>query len=232
MSWSRVSGLVAGTVGTMLVATLGPAAPVAAAPTPAPLVENPVTYVDPFIGTAHGGNTWPGATRPFGMIAWSPTSTTGDQTSTGAANGYEYNVTTSPTADTTDAKYVSTFSHANELASPGRYTVGLDNGVRTDLAVSTRAGVADFAFPTGSAANLLFRTSNSLNGSENAEISIDPATRTVTGSVLTGGFCGRRGNGGGTNNPNRRSYYRLYFSAVFDRDFVRTGTWQNTTVTP
>jgi predicted alpha-1,2-mannosidase len=265
MSWSRVSGLVAGALATMLVATIGAAAPVAAAPTPAPLVENPVTYVDPFIGTAHGGNTWPGVTRPFGMIAWSPTSTTGDQTSTGAANGYEYNVTkirgfslthlsgagcnpgaagdvpimpyvgdvtTSPTADTTDAKYVSTFSHANELASPGRYAVGLDNGVRTDLAVSTRAGVADFAFPTGSAANLLFRTSNSLNGSENAEISIDPATRTVTGSVLTGGFCGRRGNGGGANNPNRRSYYRLYFSAVFDRDFVRTGTWQNTTVTP
>jgi predicted alpha-1,2-mannosidase len=84
----------------------------------------------------------------------------------------------------------------------------------------------------GSAANLLFRTSNSINGSENAEIAIDPATRTVTGSVLTGSFCGRRGNGGGANNPDRRSYYRLYFSAVFDRDFARTGTWQNATVTP
>jgi predicted alpha-1,2-mannosidase len=257
-----MSRLLAGAVGALLAVALTPAVRAEAA---VPLVTDPVHYVDPFIGTAHDGNTWPGATRPFGMIAWSPTSTAGDQTSTAAANGYSYNVTkvrgfslthvngagcnpgaagdvpimpfvgavdTSPTADTTDAKYSSTFSHANESASPGRYTVALDNGVRTDLAVSTRAGVGDFTYPAGSAANLLFRTSNSLNGSENAEITIDPATRTVTGSVLTGAFCGRRGNGGGANNPDRRSYYRLYFSAVFDQDFASTGTWQNSTVSP
>ena len=265
MSMSRVRAVLAGAVGTVLVATLAPALPAVAAPAPVPLVEDPAHYVDPFIGTTRGGNTWPGATRPFGMMAWSPTSTTGDQTNTGAANGYEYNVTkvrgfslthvngagcspgaagdvpimpyvgevtTSPTADTRDQQYVSTFTHANESAAPGRYTVGLDNGVRTDLAVNTRAGIGDFTFPAGSAANLLFRTSNSLNGSEDAEITIDAGGRTVSGSVLTGGFCGRRGNGGGATNPNRRSYYRLYFSAVFDRDFARTGTWQNATVTP
>src|SRR5215831_3976341 len=28
--------------------------------------------VDPFIGTAADGNTFPGATIPFGMIQWSP----------------------------------------------------------------------------------------------------------------------------------------------------------------
>jgi predicted alpha-1,2-mannosidase len=247
---------------TVLVGTLGATA--AAAPA-VPLVDDPASYVDPFIGTAHGGNTWPGATRPFGMIAWSPTSTNGDQTNAPAANGYEYNTTklrgfslthvngagcspgaagdvpilpyagtvdSSPTADTKDATYVGTWSHANETASPGRYTVTLDSGVRSDLAVTTRAGIADFTFPADKAASLLFRTSNSLNGSENADITIDPATRTVSGSVLTGGFCGRRGNGGGATNPNRRSYYRLYFSAVFDRDFASTGTWQNSTVTP
>ncbi|GIM92413.1 GH92 family glycosyl hydrolase [Paractinoplanes toevensis] len=238
----------------------------AAAPAPAvPLVDDPASYVDPFIGTTRGGNTWPGATRPFGMIAWSPTGTSGDQTNAPAANGYEYNTTklrgfslthvngagcapgaagdipilpyagevdSSPTADTKDAKFVGTYSHANESATPGRYAVTLDSGVRSDLAVTTRAGIADFTFPAGAAANLLFRTSNSLNGSEDASISIDPATRTVSGSVLTGGFCGRRGNGGGATNPNRRSYYRLYFSAVFDRDFASTGTWQNSTLTP
>ncbi|MET0495970.1 MAG: glycoside hydrolase domain-containing protein, partial [Actinoplanes sp.] len=262
---SRVRAVLAGAVGTVLVVTLAPAVHAAAAPAPVPLVEDPASYVDPFVGTTRGGNTWPGATRPFGMIAWSPTNTTGDQTNAPASNGYDYNVTrlrgfslthvngagcspgaagdvpimpyvgavdTSPTADTTDAKYSSTFSHANESATPGRYTVGLDNGARTDLAVSTRAGVGDFSFPAGSAANLLFRTSNSLNGSEDAEISIDAAGRTVSGSVLTGGFCGRRGNGGGAANPNRRSWYRLYFSAVFDRDFARTGTWKDATVTP
>lgn len=257
--------LIAGTLGTVLVVSLPGAVPASAAPAPVPLVEDPASYVDPFIGTAHGGNTWPGATRPFGMIAWSPTATSGDQTNTPVANGYDYNTTkirgfslthvngagcapgaagdvpilpfagavdSSPTADTKDAKYTATFSHANESASPGRYAVTLGSGVRADLAVDTRAGVGDFSFPAGSAANLLFRTSNSLNGSEDAQITIDPATRTVTGSVLTGSFCGRRGNGGGATNPDRRSYYRLYFSAVFDRDFASTGTWKDSTLTP
>ncbi|MCY1139575.1 GH92 family glycosyl hydrolase [Actinoplanes sp. Pm04-4] len=232
---------------------------------PPALVADPAAYVDPFIGTTRGGNTWPGATRPFGMIAWSPTATTGDQTGAPASNGYDYNVTklrgfslthvngagcapgaagdvpilpyagpvdSSPTADTKDAKYAATFSHANETATPGRYAVTLDSGVRTDLAVSTRAGVGDFTFPAGQPANLLFRTSNSLNGSENAGITIDPETRTVKGWVLTGGFCGRRGNGGGATNPNRRSYYKVFFDAVFDRDFASTGTWQNSALNP
>ncbi|WP_405659120.1 GH92 family glycosyl hydrolase [Streptomyces sp. NBC_01166] len=226
------------------------------------LVARPTAHVDPMIGTANGGNTYPGAVRPYGMIAWSPTSTTGDQTSTGAANGYEYgvtrmrglslthvngagcnpgaagdvpimpfvgDVTSSPSADTKDAVYASGFSHDNERAVPGRYTVGLDSGATADLAVSERAGVADFSFPADKPANLLFRVSNSLNGSEDAEIEIDTAHRKVTGSVLTGAFCGRRANGG-TNN--RKSYYRLYFSASFDRAFSTTGTWRDGTLAP
>jgi putative alpha-1,2-mannosidase len=250
---------IAALVVTALVASL-PAVPAAAADPL--LVTDPARYVDPFVGSSRGGNTWPGATRPFGMMAWSPTSTTGDQTSTGAANGYEYGVTrvrgfslthvngagcnpgaagdvpvmpfvgeidSSPSADTKDEKCATGFNHANESASPGRYTVTLDSGVKTDLAVSTRAGVGEFTYPAGAAAKLLFRTSNSLNGSEDAQITIDPATRTVTGSVLTGAFCGRRANGG-TNN--RRTYYRLYFSAVFDQAFSSMGTWQDGTVTP
>ncbi|MFB8116632.1 GH92 family glycosyl hydrolase [Streptomyces sp. NPDC055962] len=226
------------------------------------LVTRPTAWVDPMIGTWNGGNTYPGAVRPYGMIAWSPTSTTGDQTSTGAANGYEYGVTrmrglslthvngagcnpgaagdvpimpfvgdvsSSPSADTKDAVYASGFSHDDERAVPGRYTVGLDSGATADLAVSERAGVADFGFPAGKSANLLFRVSNSLNGSEDARVEIDTAHRKVTGSVLTGAFCGRRANGG-TNN--RKSYYRLYFSASFDRDFATTGTWHDGTLSP
>jgi predicted alpha-1,2-mannosidase len=229
---------------------------------PAEASADPAAYVDPLIGSARDGNTWPGAVRPFGMISWSPTSTRGDQTSTGAANGYQYDVTrvrgfslthvngagcnpgaagdvpimpyvgtvdSSPTADTTDAKYASNFSHADETAKPGRYTVTLASGVKTDLAVTTRAGVGEFTFPTDQAANLLFRTSNSLNGSEDAEISIDPAGRKLTGSVLTGAFCGRRANGG---INNRKSYYRLYFTASFDQPIVANGTWKDSVLTP
>ncbi|MGW7265044.1 GH92 family glycosyl hydrolase [Streptomyces sp. NPDC054842] len=231
--------------------------PAVAAARPA---DRPVSYVDPLIGSANGGNTYPGATLPYGMIAWSPTSTTGDQTGTGAANGYRYDatrirglslthvngagcnpgaagdapimpfvgdVTSSPSADTKDAVYAADFAHADEKAVPGRYTLGLASGAAADLAVGKRAGVADFSFPAGRPANLLFRVSNSLNGSEDAHVDIDTAHRKVTGWVLTGAFCGRRANGG-TNN--RKSYYKLYFSASFDRAFSSVGTWKDGTL--
>src|SRR5437762_1164022 len=84
MSMPKMSAVLAVMVATGAVAAHSPAVA---------LVDNPVSYVDPFIGTTHGGNTWPGATAPFGMIAWSPTSTAGDQTTTPVANGYDYNTT-------------------------------------------------------------------------------------------------------------------------------------------
>ena len=227
---------------------------------PAKDVAHPASYVDPFIGSAHDGNTWPGAIRPFGMASWSPTTTKGDQTGTGAAGGYQYDVrrvrgfalthvngtgcdpgaagdlpvmpytgkiTGSPSADTEDKVYASGFSHSRETARPGRYTVGLNSGVTADLSATRRSGVGEFTFPAKGGARLLFRTSNSLNGSEDADIRIDRAHRKVTGSVLTGAFCGRRANGG---ENNRKSYYRLHFTAHFDRDFAENGTWHDGTV--
>ncbi|CAM5354676.1 GH92 family glycosyl hydrolase [Streptomyces mordarskii] len=260
----RRSALAGGGVAVAIGALLAPLveAPAASAAPRADEVRHPVDYVDPLIGSAGGGNTYPGANLPFGMIAWSPTSTTGDQTNTAAANGYSYDTTrvrgfslthvngagchpgaagdvpimpfvgevdSSPTADTKDQKYAAGFSHDQEKAEPGRYRVGLDSGAAADLAVSERAGVADFSFPQDAPARLLFRTSNSLNGSENAHIEIDAQRRKVTGWVLTGAFCGRRANGG---ENNRTTYYRLYFSASFDRAFSTVGTWENDRLSP
>lgn len=246
-------------------ALLSPAPAASASPLPAETaqaVASPVDHVDPFIGSTNGGNTYPGAVRPFGMISWSPTTTRGDQTDTGAANGYSYDVTrvrgfalthvngagchpgaagdvpimpvtvpveSSPSADTRDEVYASDFDHADESASPGRYTVALENGVRTDLSVTDRAGAGEFDFPEGDPASLLFRTSNSLNGSEDADIRIDAEARTVSGSVLTGAFCGQRANGG---ENNRNSYYRLHFTAHFDTPFTEVGTWEDGELKP
>ena len=242
----------------------GPSADAAAdaAADPAGAVPHPVRYVDPLIGSAGGGNTYPGAVRPFGMMSWSPTNTAGDQTDAAGTNGYSYDttrvrgfglthvngagchpgaagdipimpftgeLTSSPTADVRDEIYASDFEHANETAEPGRYAVTLDNGATADLAVTTRAGIGEFTFDQGTEANLLFRVSNSLNGSEDAEISIDPKRREVTGSVSTGAFCGRRANGG---ENNRVTYYRLHFVASFDQDFAGTGTWVDDELRP
>jgi putative alpha-1,2-mannosidase len=38
--------------------------------------KSPYDSVDTRIGTAGGGNTFPGATLPFGMIQWSPDTNT------------------------------------------------------------------------------------------------------------------------------------------------------------
>jgi predicted alpha-1,2-mannosidase len=139
---------------------------------------------------------------------------------------YAGEVTTSPQADAKDTTYASTFSHANEVAKPGYYKVGLDSGVTTELAATTRTGSAKFTFPTDKPASLLFRTSNSEVGSSDAQVTIDPAKRTVTGSVTSGNFCGYLASVG------QRSYYTLHFVAEFDQPFASTGTWKDTTVSP
>ena len=225
------------------------------------LAADPVSFVDPMIGTTNAGNVYPGATKPFGMIAWSPTTTRGKQAGTGAAGGYQYDVTrvrgfslthlngtgctpgasgdipimpftgdvlSSPSADSTDQVFASDFSHADETAEPGHYRVGLANGAGVDLTVTDRAGLGRFTFPKGKPANLLFRTSNSLPGSANANINIDAAHRRVTGSVDSGGFCGRTTGG----EENQRSYYTLYFSVQFDKPITGQGTWVDGTLRP
>lgn len=135
-------------------------------------------------------------------------------------------VDTSPTSDTTDAKYASNFSHANETATAGYYRVGLNSGVNVELSATTRTGSGRFTYPAGQTASLLVRTSNSEVGSSAAQTTINTAARTVSGSVTSGNFCGY------INQIGRRSYYTLHFYAIFDQPFTSNGTWQDTTLRP
>ena len=48
---------------------------------------------------------------------------------------------------TSATAYLAKFSHSNEEASPGFYSVGFDNGAKVQLAVTTRAGIGKFTFP-------------------------------------------------------------------------------------
>ncbi|MFF5235499.1 GH92 family glycosyl hydrolase [Dactylosporangium sp. NPDC000521] len=238
------------------VATLvgAAAAPLVAAP-PALAVTNPASYVNTLVGT-NGGETFPGADTPYGMVQWSPENTAGNQTRTVRPGGYGYNatrvrgfslthmsgtgcaggsgdipfmphvgtVTSSPSADTTDATYASGFSHADETATAGYYRVRLNSGVNTELTATTRSGSGRFTYPTGSTASMLIRTSNSEVGSSAATVNIDAANRTISGSVTSGNFCGY------INAVGRRSYYTLHFTAVFDKPFASVGTWQDGTL--
>lgn len=219
---------------------------------------DPASAVNPLIGTSNAGNTYPGSVVPFGMLAWSPQNSTGNQFSTPAPGGYRYDATkirgfslthlngvgcsgangdipimpyvgdvdSSPSADTKDATYASTFSHANETASPGYYKVGLDSGASAELTSTARTGTGEFGFPADKPASMLLRTSNSESGSSAADVHVDAATRTVTGSVSAGNFCGPQ------SANNRHDLYTLYFTAHFDQPFAKVGTWTDDTLKP
>ena len=130
-------------------------------------------------------------------------------------------VASSPSADLADATYASDFSHADEQARAGDYRVRLANGVQVELAAGMRSGMASFAFPSGQAANLLIRASDSEVGSSDASVAIDASSREVTGSVASGNFCGYLAK------ADQRSYYTLYFVAEFDQPIIEYGAWHD-----
>ncbi len=229
-----------------------------------PLATDPARYVDTRIGTANGGNTFPGAVLPFGMLAWSPEQIRPDAQRgpmamrAAAAGGYQYDttrmrgfslthlsgtgcrgasgdipfmpiagpVTSSPSADAKNEIYGADFDHANETATAGYYQVKLASNINVELTAAARSGLARFTYPAGQPATMLVRSSDSQVGSSDAHVEVDAATRTISGSVTSGNFCGYIGT------VNRRSYYTLYFVAVFDRPFASMGTWRDDAVSP
>ncbi|HEV2784159.1 MAG TPA: lectin [Actinophytocola sp.] len=218
--------------GTALATVVAPAAATAQQAT-AVVIDDPAQYVNPLVGTkpggpdfGHGGgagNTFPGADAPFGMLQWSP------DTVTHQHGGYHYddnrikgfslthlsgpgcsdfgNIPFLPTLGASPVSHY-TFSHANESASPGYYSVAFDNTLRTELTTTTRSGMARITYPAGQRASLSVDAAKAFNA---ASGSITIGTNTLSGFTDSGGFCGA---------GNR---YRLYFHAVFDRPFATAG---------
>ncbi len=114
------------------------------------------SFVDPFIGTGGHGHTYPGATSPFGMVQPSPDNGTagwdwcsgyhitdsiisgfGQLHLSGTGIGDLADLLLMPTNEKVDLSlfgkprdslpYTSKFSHINEIASPGFYSVELDD---------------------------------------------------------------------------------------------------------
>lgn len=135
-------------------------------------------YVDPFIGTGGHGHTFPGATTPFGMVQLSPD--TRIDGSWDGCSGYHYSdsviygfshthlsgtgvsdwgdILLMPTAEnSTDRnKYSSHFSHKNEKASAGFYSVKLsDDNIDAEFTSSTRAGFHKYTFNNAGNKNII-----------------------------------------------------------------------------
>lgn len=136
-------------------------------------------HVNPFIGTGGHGHTFPGATVPFGMVQLSPD--TRIDGSWDGCSGYHYDDSTiygfshthlngtgvsdygdimlMPTMaeSSFDNKvYSSTFSHTNEKASAGFYSVKLDkHNIDVRLTSSTRVGFHEYTFNKDGQANII-----------------------------------------------------------------------------
>ncbi|CAN5154085.1 GH92 family glycosyl hydrolase [soil metagenome] len=147
---------------------------------PAWAADRPLTnYVNPFIGTDGTGHVFPGATRPFGMVAPSP-----DNADTGwdYASGYQYrapkimgfsnthisgagigelgDVLLQPrqgrawTAATRD--FSARYDKKSEAAKPGYYAVKLPaHGVAVELTATQRVALHRYRFAKGGAVQVL-----------------------------------------------------------------------------
>ena len=231
---SRV--LVSTAVGFVLAA--GAAVGVTSAPAAADATTDLTTLVNPFIGTQNFGNTFPGASAPFGMVQVSP--------DTGGQGGYDYTASKvygfsqthlsgvgcgvmgelpimPTTGDVTTSdynSYSSAFSHSAETATPGYYRVGLQRyNINAELTATDRTGWQRYTFPADTAQNVLFNTGKANMGVKDSSITV-VGDRTLEGMVHDGGFCAGH------------DQHTVYFSAQFGKPFASYGTWTGATLTP
>ncbi len=207
-------------------------------PRPAPRSGRPVDLVNTFIGSRDEGNTFPGASVPFGMVQLSP--------DTGHATGYGWGdhrirgfsathlsgvgcpaggdlpvlPTTGDITRTDDASYAASFRHSSERASPGYYRVGLESygGITAELSATARTGWQRYTFPATDRANVLLDAGQALHVVVSSHVTVLDG-RTVATSVTGRGFCW------GTLP------YTLYTVTRFDRPFSAFGTWDGPAVT-
>jgi predicted alpha-1,2-mannosidase len=212
--------------------------------------RSPYDSVDPFIGTAGGGNTFPGATLPFGMIQWSP--------DTGHDAWYFYNekqitgfslthisgagcplygdfsvlpttreLSASPGTDFTP--YAAAFGHAREQAHPGYYEITLANGVHIELTVSDRAGMARFAFPEGADARILVNAGSSANSFPGKDTGAEKLASFGNHIEIKpdGSFSGWSSAGRFCGSD---SHYEIYVFGRFDKPASHSAIWQDDAV--
>ena len=163
--------------------TLSPARRTASSPAAPP--EDLTRYVDPFVGTGGHGHTFPGATLPFGMVQLSPDTRltgwdgcSGYHHSDAVVYGFSHthlsgtgvsdygDILLMPTAGEprldalgpdgdTAGGYASRFSHADEQARPGYYSVRLeDENIFAELTATPRAGLHRYTYPANSRPNV------------------------------------------------------------------------------
>ena len=173
-------------------------------------------YVNPFIGTGGHGHTFPGAVVPHGMIQPSPdTRIDGWDACSGyyyadtTINGFSHthlsgtgcadfgDVLLMPTvgeqkyqplgSKSQKMAYASTFSHENETAEPGYYSVFLDTyGIKAELTATKRAALHRYTFPESKDAGFILDLDYSIQGQRNKDMEIEVISDTeIRGHKMT-----------------------------------------------
>ncbi|MGA2246682.1 MAG: GH92 family glycosyl hydrolase [Verrucomicrobiota bacterium] len=194
-------------------------------------------YIRPFVGAQGEGNTFPGPSAPFGMVQFSPdTDTTNWDTDSGyeytdpTIQGFSLThlsgtgcpdlgdflfvpqvgepAFVAGSKDHPERGYQSAFSHSDEEASAGYYSVKLRKpGVKVELAAGERAGFLRFTFPASDEASILTDLNHVIDGGRwrvaASRLRVEDGS-TVTGFHLVNGWAHER---------------YLYFAARYSRPF-------------
>ncbi|KAA1244236.1 GH92 family glycosyl hydrolase [Aquimarina sp. RZ0] len=202
------------------------------------------TYVNPFIGTDGPGNTYPGATLPFGMVQLSPDigipgwdriagyyykdsiiSGFSHTHLTGTGAGDLYDILVMPTNSkfskkikNNNYKPFSTYTHDRENASPGYYTVDLlDYNIKAELTTTNRVGIHRYTFPKDSATAIHVDLGYAINW--------DKATDTYIEKVNDSTIQGYRMSTGWAKDQ------RIYFVMQFSKPYQKYSVFKNDTIT-
>lgn len=194
--------------------------------------ENPVDFIDPFIGTGFHGHTYPGATVPFGAVQLSPDTRAGNWD---ACAGYHYDDSTltgfshthlsgtgcidlgdlliRPTTQTVDPSrqpmYApAAFRHEDEKAEAGYYAVLLhEEGIRAELTATAHTGVHRYTFPKESTPTVIVDLKHSLDNEYIYESSLQVVNpHEITGMRNTRGW-----------SDNQRIYFVIQCSQPFEK---------------
>ena len=198
--------------------------------------------VDPFLGADGGGNVFPGATLPFGMLkagpdtgantansGWTPNQVIHGFSQThvsGTGGGAKYgNILIQPTIG-----MVASQDHGsgrkNERASPGYYGVTLTRyNIGVEIASARRSALYRIRYPATSQANLLFDAGHCLSSAErqslvSSSVTVLSPTEVAGSSSVTGGW---------NKQPN---FYTVYFYAITDVPAETFGTWRENALHP
>lgn len=205
----------------------------------APKGADPVSLVNPLIGTDGPGNVYPGVSAPFGMVQLSPDNGTSgwdriagyfwpDTTIAGFSHthldgtgaGDLYDISYMPAVPPFkvgrgELGVYSVFSHKDETAEAGYYKVFLQNyNTFVELIATERCGMQRYTFPKTTEATVFLNLAKHMNWDYTMGSSLRVVDdRTIEGYRLSEGWA-----------PDQRVYFVAQFSQPFTSYVIDTVT--------